>query len=201
MYYSPLEQFEPIPYFFPFKLGFFYIFGTNVTYILILLIGIFFFINGSFWSIFKIKQKNEDLYNYLFFINKSNNSVSFFKLITLPFNYIVFFYKNIIFSFFFKLSNSLFKSISSLESILLINYKKNLFKSFRNYSVDFSSMYYFFNFKTLNKENLSFSLASYNFFLIKKIESESRNNYLIYFFRLFFFLSFFLKSLCLIYII
>ena len=23
MYYSPLEQFEPIPYFFPFKLGFF----------------------------------------------------------------------------------------------------------------------------------------------------------------------------------
>jgi hypothetical protein len=44
MYYSPLEQFEPIPYFYPFKLGFFYIFGTNVTYILILLLGIFFFL-------------------------------------------------------------------------------------------------------------------------------------------------------------
>jgi hypothetical protein len=43
MYYSPLEQFEPIPYLIPFKLGFFYIFGTNVTYILILLLGIFFF--------------------------------------------------------------------------------------------------------------------------------------------------------------
>jgi hypothetical protein len=80
MYYSPLEQFEPIPYFFPFKLGFFYIFGTNVTYILILLIGIFFFINGSFWSISKINKTNDDLYNYLFLINRSDNVVSFLKL-------------------------------------------------------------------------------------------------------------------------
>ena len=48
MYYSPLEQFEPIPYFFPFKLGFFYIFGTNVTYILILLLGIFFLLMVHF---------------------------------------------------------------------------------------------------------------------------------------------------------
>lgn len=48
MYYSPLEQFEPIPYIFPFKLGFFYIFGTNVTYILILLLGIFFLLMGHF---------------------------------------------------------------------------------------------------------------------------------------------------------
>ena len=77
MYYSPLEQFEPIPYFFPFKLGFFYIFGTNVTYILILLLGIFFFINGSFWSIFNITKNNEDLYNNSFNINSSDKSVSF----------------------------------------------------------------------------------------------------------------------------
>jgi hypothetical protein len=48
MYYSPLEQFEPIPYFYPFKLGFFYIFGTNVTYILILLLGIFFLLMVHF---------------------------------------------------------------------------------------------------------------------------------------------------------
>jgi len=194
MYYSPLEQFEPIPYFLPFKLGFFYIFGTNVTYILILLIGIFFFINGSFWSIFKIKQKNDDLYNYLFLINKSDNSVSFLKLITLPFNYIVFFYKNVIFSSFFKLSNSLFRSISSIESILLIHYKKNLFKSFRNYSVDFSLMYNFVNSKILDKGSLLFSTLSYNYFLIKKIESESTNNYLLYFLRLFFFFIFFFKK-------
>jgi len=194
MYYSPLEQFEPIPYFFPFKLGFFYIFGTNVTYILILLIGIFFFINGSFWSIFKITQKNDDLYKYLFFINKSDNCVSFFKLITLPFNYVVFFYKNVIISSFFKLSNSLFRSISATESILLIDYKKNLFKSFRNYSVDFSLMYNFFTFKNLNKSSLSPSTVSFNFFLIKKIESELNNNFLVYFLRLFFFFIFFFKK-------
>merc|ERR1712087_421304 len=158
------------------------------------LIGIFFFINGSFWSISKITKTNDDLYNYLFFINRSDNIVSFLKLISLPFNYIVFFYKNVIFSSFFKSSNSLFKSISSIESILLIHYKRNLFKSFRNYSVDFSLMYNFFNSKIINKDSLGFSLLSYNFFLIKKIESESRDNYLVYFLRLFFFFIFFFKK-------
>jgi len=54
MYYSPLEQFEPIPYFYPFKLGFFYIFGTNVTYILILLLGIFFFLLMVHFGLFLI---------------------------------------------------------------------------------------------------------------------------------------------------
>merc|ERR1711972_293423 len=167
--------------------GFFYIFGTNVTYILILLVGIFFFINGSFWSIFKITQKNDDLYKYLFFINKSDNCVSFFKLIILPFNYVVFFYKNVIISSFFKLSNSLFRSISATESILLIDYKKNLFKSFRNYSVDFSLMYNFFTFKNLNKSSLSSSTVSFNFFLIKKIESELNNNFFSIFLTFIFF--------------
>ena len=78
MYYSPLEQFEPIPYFFPFKLGFFYIFGTNVTYILILLLGIFFFINGSFWNIININKINDNFYNN---INRSNNLVSFILIL------------------------------------------------------------------------------------------------------------------------
>ena len=95
MYYSPLEQFEPIPYFYPFKLGFFYIFGTNVTYILILLLGIFFFINGSFWSIFNSNRVNEDLYNELFSINQTDKLISFFKTGPLPFNYIVFFIKSL----------------------------------------------------------------------------------------------------------
>ena len=69
MYYSPLEQFEPIPYLLAFKLGFFYIFGTNVTYILILLLGIFFFLNGSFWSFFGINKNNQNTYNDSFNIN------------------------------------------------------------------------------------------------------------------------------------
>jgi len=102
----------------------------------------------------------------------------------------------VIFSSFFKSSNSLFKSISSIESILLICYKQNLFKSFRNYPVDFSLMYNFFKSKIVNKDSLFSSMLSYNFFLIKKIESESRNNYLVYFLRLFFFFLFFLKNLC-----
>jgi len=196
MYYSPLEQFEPIPYFFPFKLGFFYIFGTNVTYILILLLGIFFFINGSFWSIFNITKNNEDLYNNSFNINSSDKSVSFIKLISLPLNYIVFFYKNIVFSLFFQSSNSLFNSISFNTSILLINYKKNLFKSLTNYSIvnNFNTMYDFIQRKELNTDNLLFVLP-YNFFSIKNQQTNSINNYFLYFLRVYFFFTFFFKKL------
>jgi ATP synthase subunit 6 len=195
MYYSPLEQFEPIPYFFPFKLGFFYIFGTNVTYILILLLGIFFFINGSFWSIFNITKNNEDLYAH-FNINSSDKIVSFIKLISLPLNYIVFFYKNVVFSSFFKSSNSLFNSISFNTSILLINYKKNLFKSLTNYSIgsNFSIMYDFIKSKQLNTNNLLFVLP-YNFFSIKNQQNNLINNYFLYFLRVYFFFTFFFKKL------
>jgi len=196
MYYSPLEQFEPIPYFYPFKLGFFYIFGTNVTYILILLLGIFFFINGSFWSIFNSNKINEDLYNELFSINQSDKIVSFFKTINLPFNYIVFFYKNIIFSSFFKSSNALYNTVSSTASTLLILYKKNLFKSLTNYSIDtnFSTMYNFISQKSLDSSSLV-SISSYNFYLIKSSKNSVINNYFLYFLRIFYFFTFFFKKL------
>merc|ERR1711881_591901 len=95
----------------------------------------FFFINGSFWSIFNITKNNEDLYAQSFNINSSDKIVSFIKLIGLPLNYIVFFYKNVVFSSFFQSSSSLFNSISSNTSILLISYKKNLFRSLTNYSI------------------------------------------------------------------
>jgi len=196
MYYSPLEQFEPIPYFFPFKLGFFYIFGTNVTYILILLLGIFFFINGSFWSIFNITKNNEDLYAHSFNINSSDKIVSFIKLIGLPLNYIVFFYKNVVFSSFFQSSSSLFNSISLNTSILLINYKKNLFRSLTNYSIssNFSIMYGYIKSKQLNTDNLLFILP-YNFFSIKNKQNNFINSYFLYFLRVYFFFTFFFKKL------
>jgi len=195
MYYSPLEQFEPIPYFFPFKLGFFYIFGTNVTYILILLLGIFFFINGSFWSIFNITKNNEDLYVHSFNINSSDKIVSFIKLISLPLNYIVFFYKNVVFSFFFKSFNSLFTSISFNTSILLVNYKKNLFRSLTNYSIisNFKIMYGYIKDKQINTDNFLFILP-YNFFSIKNQQNNVVNNYFLYFLRVYFFFTFFLKN-------
>ena len=196
MYYSPLEQFEPIPYFVPFKLGFFYIFGTNVTYILILLLGIFFFINGSFWSIFNITKNNEDLYAHSFNINSSDKIVSFIKLIGLPLNYIVFFYKNVVFSSFFQSSSSLFNSISLNTSILLINYKKNLFRSLTNYSIssNFSIMYGYIKSKQLNTDNLLFILP-YNFFSIKNKQNNFINSYFLYFLRVYFFFTFFFKKL------
>jgi len=67
MYYSPLEQFEPIPYFTPFNLGFFYIFGTNVTYISILLLGIFFFLMVHF-GLFLILIKLTKIYINMFLV-------------------------------------------------------------------------------------------------------------------------------------
>jgi len=194
MYYSPLEQFEPIPYFFPFKLGFFYIFGTNVTYILILLLGIFFFINGSFWSLMSVKKINENLYNYVFNINSSDKIISFFKLASLPLNYTIFFYKNAVFAYFFNSSNSFFSTISSKISILVINYKKNLFKSLANYSIsdNFSIMYQYILTKTLG--NSSSFVLPYNFYSIKLQQSNQPNSYFLYFLRVFFFFTFFLKN-------
>jgi hypothetical protein len=192
MYYSPLEQFEPIPYFFPFKLGFFYIFGTNVTYILILLLGIFFFINGSFWPIVNINKIYDNFYNN---INRSNNLVSFIKIASLPFNYIIFFYKNIIFPLMFKGQNFLFNTVSTKISILLINYKINLFKSFTNYSIsgNYNTMYTFIALKKLNTFDLS-CILPYNFFSIKISQVSVINNYFFYFLRIYFFFFFFLKN-------
>jgi len=195
MYYSPLEQFEPIPYFFPFKLGFFYIFGTNVTYILILLLGIFFFINGSLWSIFNNKI-NEDLYNKLFIVNNSDKIVSFFKINNLPFNYIIFFYRNVIFASFFKSSKSLFNTVSSTVSMLIVIYKENLFKALTRYSINsnFFTMYNFISSKKLDNSTLLFN-SSYNFYLIKSIHNSFINNYFLYFLRIFYFFTFFFKKL------
>merc|ERR1712032_577326 len=193
---SPLEQFEPIPYFTPFNVGFFYIFGTNVTYISILLLGIFFFINGSFWSIFNINKTNEDLYKHVFSINSSDKIVSFLKIISLPFNFVVFFYKNIIFSLFFKRSKSFFNSIPFITSTLLINYKKNLFKSLTNYSIsnNFTVMYNYINLKQLDTGSL-ISTLPYSFYSIKATENSQLNNYFLYFLRIFYFFIFFFKKL------
>jgi len=195
--YSPLEQFEPIPYFFIIKSGFFYIFSTNVTYILILLISIFFFINGSFWSIFNSSRINEDLYEKAFFINNYDKRVSFFKTISLPFNFIIFFYKNIIFSLFFKISDCLFYRIGFLPSLLLINYKKNLFKSLNNYSIraNFLNLYNYINQKQIKSKAFS-SLLPYHFNQIRLFKDNLiNNNYFLYFLRVFYFLSFFFKKL------
>jgi len=196
MYYSPLEQFEPIPYFFPFKLGFFYIFGTNVTYILILLLGIFFFINGSFWSIISSNHINNNLYSSVFNINNSGKLILFYKTISLPFNYITFFYKNVIFPFFFKSSNSLFNTVPSKISILLINYKKNLFRSLTNYSIsnNYNTMYNYMDSMKLNT-NGSYYMLSYNFCSIKIARNCLTKNYFLYFLRIFFFFTFFFKKL------
>jgi len=195
MYYSPLEQFEPIPYFLPFKLGFFYIFGTNVTYILVLLLGIFFFINGSFWSLINNNKFNENLYKKLICIDNLN-SLSLLKIITLPFNYIVYFYKNIVFSLFLKTSNSLFKEISATSSYLIVSYKKNLFKSFNNYSINetYSDMYNFIHLKMINHRNL-FVILPYNFTQLKNINNDFGNHFFFYFLRVFYFVSFFFKKL------
>jgi len=197
MYYSPLEQFEPIPYFYPFKLGFFYIFGTNVTYILILLLGIFFFINGSFWPIFKTNKINDNLFNYSFNINSSDKVLSFVKVIGLPINYIVYFYKNIIFLLFFKNSNSFFNTISTEFSILLINYKLNLFKSLTNYSItsNFKFMYNYIIEQKFNNNSINSLILYYNYFFAKNIQNTSVNNYFLYFLRTYFFFTFFFKKL------
>jgi len=196
MYYSPLEQFEPIPYFFPFKLGFFYIFWYKCYLYFNTIIRYFFFINGSFWSIFNITKNNEDLYAHSFNINSSDKIVSFIKLIGLPLNYIVFFYKNVVFSSFFQSSSSLFNSISLNTSILLINYKKNLFRSLTNYSIssNFSIMYGYIKSKQLNTDNLLFILP-YNFFSIKNKQNNFINSYFLYFLRVYFFFTFFFKKL------
>jgi len=196
MYYSPLEQFEPIPYFTPFNVGFFYIFGTNVTYISILLLGIFFFFNGSFWSLFNINKTNEDLYKHVFSINSSDKIVSFLKIISLPFNFVVFFYKNFIFPLFFQRSKSFFNSIPAITSTLLINYKKNLFKSLTNYAIinNFSVMYHYINLKQLDTGNLTSTLP-YSFYSIKVTENNRLDNYFLYFLRIFNFFIFFFKKL------
>jgi len=197
MYYSPLEQFEPIPYIYPFKLGFFYIFGTNVTYILILLLGIFFFINGSFWPIFKINKINDNLYKDSFNINSSDKLISFVKVLGLPFDYIIYFYKNIIFPLFFKNSNSFFNTISIEFSILLINYKCNLFKSLTNYSIigNFKFMYNFIKEQKFNNDSINSLILYYNYFFAKNIRNTGISNYFLYFLRTYFFFTFFFKKL------
>jgi len=193
MYYSPLEQFEPIPYLYPLKLGFFYIFGTNVTYILILLLGIFFFINGSFWSIINFSKINDNVYSKLFYMN--SGQFSFLKVIFLPFNFLVYFYKNIIFFSFFKNADSLFKTIPSIVSILLINYKKNLFRSLNNYSIknNYSTMYRYINSGQIRSIDFLYILP-FNFNQLKSINNKLYSNFFFYFLRVFYFFSFFFKK-------
>merc|ERR1712157_97973 len=168
--------------------------GTNVTYILLLLLGIFFFINGSFWSLINNKKFNEDLYKKLICIDNLK-SLSLFKIISLPFNYIVYFYKNIVFGLFFKNSDSFFKTISLTYSYLIISYKKNLFKSFNKYSISetYLDMYNFILFKKIGHGNL-FSVLPYNYNQLKNINNKN-NNIFFYFLRAFYFVSFFFKKL------
>merc|ERR1711937_906719 len=157
--------------------------------------GIFFFINGSFWSIMSVKKINENLYSYVFNINSSEKIISFFKLTSLPLNYTIFFYKNAVFAYFFNSSNSLFNTISSKISVLVVNYKKNLFKSLTNYSIsnNFSIMYQYISTKTIG--NSSSFVLPYNFYSIKLQQSNQTDSYFLYFLRVFFFFTFFFKKL------
>jgi len=196
MYYSPLEQFEPIPYIFPFKLGFFYIFGTNVTYILLLLIGIFFFINGSFWLILNSSIVDQHTYNSTFKIDKYSKVINFLKTISLPLDFIVYFYKNRIFPLFISTINLLFTLVSSNHSILLMNYKINLFKSLTNYPIfdNYKVLYKYINLKQLNSDSF-YSMLPYNFYLIKSIKKNLLNSYFFYFLQFFYLFMFFFKKL------
>jgi ATP synthase subunit 6 len=196
MYYSPLEQFEPIPYIFPFKLGFFYIFGTNVTYILLLLIGIFFFINGSFWLILNSSIVDQHTYNSTFKIDKYSKVINFLKTISLPLDFIVYFYKNRIFPLFISTINLLFTLVSSNHSILLMNYKINLFKSLTNYPIfdNYKVLYKYINLKQLNSDSF-YSMLPYNFYLIKSIKKNSLNSYFFYFLQFIYLFMFFFKKL------
>jgi len=108
----------------------------------------------------------------------------------------VFFYKNVIFSSFFQSSNSLFDSLSFNKSLLIINYKKNLFKSLTNYSIinNFNLMYDYLEVKHLNHNKFLF-LLSYNFLSIKSKQNNWINNYFLYFLRVYFFFLFFFKKL------
>jgi hypothetical protein len=136
VYYSPLEQFEPIPYFFPFQLNFFFIFGTNVTLILIFLIFIYFFFNGSFWSIFNIINI-KSIYIYTL------NGLSIFK--TSNFKYVNYLYKK----FFFNSLNIIkVKSAKYSVKVLLINYLSAIVNKFNKYSIE-SNLNLFFNFINL----------------------------------------------------
>merc|ERR1712222_203395 len=85
---------------------------------------------------------------------------------------------------------------SSTVSTLLILYKKNLFKSLTNYSIDtnFSIMYNYISQKTLNSSSL-LSISSYNYYLIKSSKNSDINNYFLYFLRIFYFFTFFFKKL------
>merc|ERR1711970_489987 len=87
-------------------------------------------------------------------------------------------------------------TISSTVSTLLILYKKNLFKSLTNYSIDtnFSIMYNFISQKSLDSSSL-LSISSYNFYLIKSSKNSAINNYFLYFLRIFYFFTFFFKKL------
>merc|ERR1712032_1594860 len=167
----------------PFNVGFFLYFWYKCYVYFNIIIRYFFFINGSFWSIFNINKTNEDLYKHVFSINSSDKIVSFLKIISLPFNFVVFFYKNIIFSLFFKRSKSFFNSIPFITSTLLINYKKNLFKSLTNYSIsnNFTVMYNYINLKQLDTGSL-ISTLPYSFYSIKATENSQLNNYFFYFF-------------------
>merc|ERR1712037_465781 len=85
-----------------------------------------------------------------------------------------------------------FNSIPVTTSTLLINYKKNLFKSLTNYSIinNFSVMYHYINLKQLDTGSL-ISTLPYSFYSIKVTENNQLNNYFLYFLRIFYFFIFF----------
>merc|ERR1711912_1765 len=96
----------------------------------------------------------------------------------------------------FKGQNFLFNTVPSTISILLVNYKINLFKSLTNYSIssNFNTMYTYITSKKLNISNLSYILP-YNFLYIKNSQTSAINNYFFYFLRMYFFFLFFFKKL------
>jgi len=98
----------------------------------------------------------------------------------------------VIFSLFFQRSKSFFNSLPTTTSTLLINYKKNLFKSLTNYSIsnNFSIMYHYIQLKQLDTVSL-ISTLPYSFYSIKAIENHQVNNYFFIFFTNILFFYFF----------
>jgi ATP synthase subunit 6 len=193
--YSPLEQFEPVPYWIPLKLGFFYIFCTNVTYILILLWCIFFFINGPFWTFFKINKDIKKLYTVSLFIPNDSSVISLFKFIQIPLDFLVFFYYNFIFKFFFGIFNCLYNSVVFICN-LVPNYKFFMFVSLSGYSLNnkMKAIYVYFHNQLFNLSNLS--ILNYSFNKLKSNSYQNSSyNFTLYLLRVFSCFSFFFKKL------
>ena len=188
MYCSPLEQFEPIPYLFPFQLNLFYIFGTNVTLILILLTFIYLFLNGSFWSILiDINFFIKSLYTSII------NGISLFKLhnvLRISSNH--YFYRSLY-------SVNSFRANCGNSKIVLIRYLYSIASMFNSYNLQFN-LNLFFSYLNLNYFSNINKLFTFNYlnFNLKKIFFIRniflyllKNCYLFIFFFKRFFLNFY----------